>query len=123
MTDSPERSAYALAAFLAGAGVSHFVVPAFYDAIVPHPLPGPTRRWTQLSGVAELVCAAVVARRSTRRIGGALAAVLFIVVFPANIQMALDYRTRPARDRAIAYGRLPLQLPLVAWALRVRRRS
>jgi uncharacterized membrane protein len=109
--------------FLVGAGVSHFVVPDFYDAIVPRPLPGPVRRWTELSGVAELACAAIVARKSTRRTGAALAAVLFVIVFPANVQMALDYRTRPPRDRGVAYGRLPLQLPLIAWALRVRYQS
>jgi uncharacterized membrane protein len=118
-----DRSARALAVFLATAGISHFVVPAFYDAIVPRALPGPPRRWTQLSGVAELVCAAAVARRSTRRTGGALAAIVFVTVFPANVQMALDWRRRPARERTMAYVRLPLQAPLVAWALAVRRGS
>jgi uncharacterized membrane protein len=116
-----DRSAKALAAFLAGAGISHFVVPKFYDEIVPHRLPGPPRFWTQASGVAELACAVAVARSSTRRSGAALAAVLFVVVFPANVQMAVDWRGRPTRDRAMALGRLPLQAPLVAWALRVRR--
>jgi hypothetical protein len=35
--------------------------------------------------------------------------------------MAYDYRTKSPKVRAIAYGRLPLQVPLVLWALRVRR--
>ena len=89
--------------------------PEFFDEIVPHALPASPRAWTYVSGVAELACAVAVARPPTRRAGGLAAAVLFVAVFPANIQMAVDWRTRPARDRAAAYGRLPLQLPLVLW--------
>ena len=36
-------SPYLLAAFLAGAGTTHFVVPATYDAIVPPFLPAASR--------------------------------------------------------------------------------
>ena len=115
--------ALALAGLLGLAGATHFLVPGFYDAIVPRILPGPERAWTLGSGAAELACAAAVAWPRTRRIGAATAAVLFVAVFPANIQMALDWRTRPAFDQVIAYGRLPLQLPLVLWALAVRRAS
>ena len=74
-----------------------------------------------MSGVAELACAAAVARPTTRRAGGLAAAIVFIAVFPANVQMAIDWRTRPALERAGAYGRLPLQIPLVLWAWNVRR--
>jgi uncharacterized membrane protein len=42
-------------------------------------------------------------------------------VFPANVKMAYDYRTRSPRVKAVAYGRLPLQVPLILWALRVGR--
>jgi uncharacterized membrane protein len=115
-----ERSARGLA-FLATAGTSHFVVPKFYDDIVPRVLPGRARFWTQLSGAAELAVAATVAIKPTRRVGGALAAALFVAVFPGNIQMAIDWRDRSPRERAMAYGRLPLQAPMVLWALRVRR--
>jgi uncharacterized membrane protein len=115
--------AYGLAGLLAVAGATHFALPRFYDAIVPHRLPGPPRAWTLASGVVEVACAFAVARPRTRRLGAALAAVLFIAVFPANVQMAWDWRTRPALDQVIAYGRLPLQIPLVLWALAVRRAS
>jgi uncharacterized membrane protein len=103
------------------AGASHFVVPRFYDAIVPDRLPGPARAWTLVSGAAELVCALAVAHPRTRRLGATAAAILFIVVFPANVQMAVDWRERPLPERLVAYGRLPLQIPLVIWALRIRR--
>ncbi len=76
--------------------------------------------WTYISGVAELVVAAAVAIPRTRRVGALSAAVLFVVVFPANIQMAVDWAHRPLAERMIAYGRLPLQIPLIWLALRVR---
>jgi uncharacterized membrane protein len=115
--------AFGLAGLLGVAGVSHFAIPRFYDAIVPHALPGSARAWTLASGVVELACAAAVALPPRRRLGATAAAVLFVAVFPANIQMAVDWRSRPAVDQAIAYVRLPLQVPLVLWALAVRRGS
>lgn len=112
-----------LAALLATAGVLHFVAPKGFDEIVPPALPGTQRTWTLVSGVAELACALAVAHPRTRRAGATAAAVLFVAVFPANVQMAIDWSDRPLPERLVAYGRLPLQLPLIWWALRVRRRS
>ena len=114
-----DARALGLSALLGTAGVMHFVRPEFFDEIVPHRLPFPPRTWTYVSGVAELACAVAVARPTTRKVGALASAAVFVAVFPANIQMAVDWRARPARDRAAAYGRLPLQLPLVLWALRV----
>ena len=115
--------AYALAAFLGTAGATHFLQPDFYDAIVPRALPGAARTWTYVSGAAELTVAALVATRRTRWVGGMLAAGLFVAVFPGNIQMAWDWRDKSAREQGAAYGRLPLQGPMVWWALRVARRA
>ena len=80
-------------------------------------------RQQRFSQHLELACAGAVALPRTRRLGATAAAVLFVAVFPANIQMAVDWRYRSAVDQAIAYGRLPLQIPLVLWALAVRRGS
>jgi uncharacterized membrane protein len=44
-------------------------------------------------------------------------------VFPANVKMAADWRHRPAPHKAAAYGRLPLQLPLVLWARSVAKNA
>ena len=113
-------SPWLLAGLLAGAGLLHFAVPGPYDAIVPDLLPAP-RFWTYASGLAEVGCAAAVAHPRTRA-GGALAtAALFVAVFPANVEMALH--AEDALGKAIAYARLPLQIPLVLWALQVRRAS
>lgn len=110
-----------LVGILGVAGIAHFVIPKGFDEIVPRALPGGDRVWTLLSGATELAVAATVAVPRSRRLGAGLAAALFVVVFPANIQMALDWADRPVPQRLIAYGRLPLQIPLVWLALRVRR--
>jgi uncharacterized membrane protein len=110
-----------LGAFLLGAGVSHFAVPGFYDRIVPHALPGPERAWTYASGVAELAVGAAVLRPATRSRGALVAAALFVAVFPANVQQAVDAGT--PQEKAVSYARLPLQLPLLVWAVRVSRAS
>jgi uncharacterized membrane protein len=119
---SPQKTAIGLAVLLGGSGVLHFVLPQPYDSIVPKALPGPARRWTTVSGVAEIVVALALAIPRTRRLGGLLAALLFVAVFPANVQMAVDYQRggKPLPTRLIAFGRLPLQIPLIRWALRVR---
>ncbi len=106
---------------LAGMGILHFLAPRPFDKIVPQGLPGGPRTWTYLSGVAELACAAAVAAPRTRRLGALATAGLFAAVFPANVKMAVDWRDRPAPLRTVAYARLPLQIPLVLWALKVAR--
>jgi uncharacterized membrane protein len=116
-----QRSALALASLLAVAGITHFARPQPYDTIVPGWLPGSARTWTYASGAAELAVAAAITHPRTRRTGGLAAAALFAAVFPANVQMAVDWRRRSVPRRAIAYARLPLQGPLVWWALQVAR--
>jgi uncharacterized membrane protein len=118
-----DGTAYGLAALLTTTGVTHFAAPRTYDRIVPRTLPGPPRFWTYASGAAEIAVAAAVAHPRTRRAGGLAAAALFVAVFPANVQMAWDWRHRPWPYRAVAYARLPLQVPMVAHALRVRREA
>lgn len=110
-----------LAALLASTGTLHFLVPGPFDTIVPRTLPGSPRTWTYLSGAAELAVAAAIAYPRTRRLGGLAAAVLFVAVFPANVKMAADWRRAHPAKRAIAFGRLPLQVPLVLWARKVAR--
>lgn len=121
---SGASSAHALAVLLAGAGVSHFVIPKIYDAMIPPQLPGAPRSWTYGAGVAELGVAAALAAPRTRRVGGLAAAGLFIGVLPGNVQMAVD--ARRSTSRAMQLGtllRLPMQLPLIVAAWRVYRRG
>jgi len=104
-----------LIAILSSSGVLHFVRPEGYVAIVPKMLPR-KRELVYLSGLVELIGAAMMATQRTRRQGGALSAALLVAVFPANVSMALGSARRPRWYRAAAWARLPLQLPLVKWA-------
>jgi uncharacterized membrane protein len=106
---------------LATAGVAHFAVPRQFDATIPRILPGSPRAWTYGSGAVELALAAGIAARRTRPVAAKAAAAFFVGVFPANVKMAVDWRTRPAPQRTTALARLPLQLPLVLWARGVAR--
>lgn len=115
--------ATALSTGLAAAGLLHLARPQIFEPLIPAALGSP-RAWVLASGVGELACAAAVAAPATRRVGGFASAALFVAVFPGNVQMALDSRAEPrhwSQHRAIAWGRLPLQVPLVGWALRVAR--
>lgn len=111
------RARLALAGLLLVAGVAHFAVPSVYERIVPRPLGSP-RAWVFASGAAELACAGLLASERTRRVGGWCAAALLVAVFPANVKMALD----GLGPSAVVWARLPLQVPLVAWAVHVARR-
>jgi uncharacterized membrane protein len=116
-----ERSPLLLAGLLAAAGTAHFAAPRVFDAIVPRGLPGTPRTWTYASGAVELALAAGIALPRTRPTAAHVAAAFFVGVFPANVKMAVDWRHRPAPLKSAAYGRLPLQLPLVLWARGVAR--
>ncbi|GGW15598.1 membrane protein [Streptomyces capoamus] len=116
-----QRSPLLLAGLLAAAGVAHFATPRTFDAIVPRALPGPPRAWTYGSGAVELALAAGIAAPGTRAPAARAAAAFFVGVFPANVQMAVDWRDRPAPLKTAALARLPLQLPLVLWARAVAR--
>jgi uncharacterized membrane protein len=117
---SPDSSRRSLVALLASMGTLHFVKPKPFDQIIPKWVPGSRRAWTYGSGAAELACAGLLSRPSTRRAGALLAAATFVAVFPANVQAAVDQRSKSA-GTAAAWARLPLQIPLIRWALRHAR--
>ncbi|MCG7208320.1 MULTISPECIES: DoxX family protein [Streptomyces] len=116
-----ERSPLLLAGLLAAAGVAHFAVPKQFDATIPKALPGSPRTWTYGSGAVELALAAGIALPRTRAAAARAAAAFFVGVFPANVQMAVDWQKRPQPYRTAALARLPLQVPLVLWARGVAR--
>jgi uncharacterized membrane protein len=112
---------------LLGAGVGHFIFPAGLDAIVPAALPGDPRIYTYLSGLAEIAIGLALLSPITMqifgkslRLWGAYGALaLFIAVYPANINMAIEWSDRPMPEPLIAYARLPFQFYLffLAWKL------
>jgi uncharacterized membrane protein len=120
---SDRRAALGLAALFSVTGTCHFLAADRYEAIVPPALPGSARGWVVVSGNAELACAAALAIPRTRRLGATLSVLLLVVMFPANVQMALDWRHQGTLKAGIAWARLPLQAPLIWWAWHVRRTS
>jgi uncharacterized membrane protein len=114
-------SPYVLAGLLTVTGSLHFLTPRPYAAIVPARLPAPTAL-VYASGAVELLCAAGLAVPRTRRLTGWATALLFVVVFPANVSMALGSGARSDAYQVGVWARLPLQIPLIAWALSLTRR-
>lgn len=114
-----------LTALLGSAGIGHFAKPAFFDAIVPIWMPGDPRATTLVSGGVEIAVAALIANPKTRRTGGLAAFLTFLAVYPANLQAALDGGMKgmepPYDSAAVAWARLPFQLPMLWAAYRVWR--
>jgi uncharacterized membrane protein len=110
--------------FLIITGIGHFLFPKGLDAIVPGFLPGDPRNWTYLSGLAEIAIgislllplSLKLGATSIRLLAAYAALALFIAVYPANINMAIDWSSRPMPDPLFAYARLPLQFGLFYWA-------
>jgi uncharacterized membrane protein len=106
------RARLGLAGLLVVTGILHFVVPEPFARIIPRVLPeGWARPLVYASGVAELGAAGLLLARRQ----GWFVVALLVLVFPANVQMALD------DPNVVTLGRLPLQAPLL-WAARPGRR-
>lgn len=119
----PLRFAWALVVLFTVSGVVHLVRPEVFTPIVPDALPA-HRFLVYLSGVAELLCAAGLVWRRTRRVAGWASAALLVAVFPANMTMAVDAWGDDDASRGYLLAtlvRLPLQLPMIWWAWRVTR--
>ncbi|TYP88505.1 hypothetical protein [Blastococcus xanthinilyticus] len=108
-----------LGALLGGSGLLHLVRPRTYEWLVPPEL-GDARAWVLASGVAEIGTAVLLAPPATRRAGGWAAAALLVGFVPAHLH---TFRVVPRKPvpLTVAAVRLPLQVPLVAAALRVAR--
>ena len=105
-----------LSAAFVGVGVLHFVRPSFFRVLVPPMLPAPGAL-VAVSGVAEVLGGLGVLPKKTRRWAGWGLAALLVAVFPANLYMALDDAQFGDIPAWVRWLRLPLQLPLIGWAL------
>lgn len=109
------------------AGINHFVVPATYVGMMPADLPVPLLL-VYISGVAEIAGGLGLIPRATRKYAAWGLIALFVAVFPANLNMALNelpLGTTPVPTWAL-WARLPLQLVFIYWAWesgRERKRS
>ena len=112
------RDVQALAGIFAVSGVVHLVRPETYEPLMPDLVPA-HREVILASGVAELLCAAGLLHPRTRRLAGWASAAAAAGRLPRQPQDGRPTPAAPTRRalKAAAYGRLPLQLPMIrtAW--------
>ena len=112
-----------MTAFYVIAGAYHFIDPGFYKKIMPPWFP-----WhyfiIYLTGVCEIVFGLLLIPKQTRKPAAWSIIVLLVLVFPANIQMMLNYRHEQNPYLWLAILRLPIQPLLIYWAYQyVRNRE
>jgi uncharacterized membrane protein len=119
MTDVPPLTpaGRALAAAFAVSGTLHLVRPQLFTPLVPPALPN-GRAWVLGSGVAELVCTAGLV--TGRGWAAPATAGTLLGVWPGNWWYAVATQRRDAHPahKAVAWARVPLQVPMIAAALR-----
>jgi|SRR5678809_1025064 uncharacterized membrane protein len=108
--------AFALAAVMIFAGVMHFVRPNAFVRIVPAVLPF-KEAIVALSGAIEILLGAGLLVPQTRVLAAWGLVALYIAVFPANVNMAVNQIpfgsvTAPF----LLWARLPFQAVFIAWA-------
>jgi uncharacterized membrane protein len=124
-------SPYAAGALFTTAGVLHFARPDFFEAIVPDWFPD-ARLANRVSGAAEIALGLGMLHPRTRRASASGLAALTAIVFPANVDMALNQVAvvpvdgRMQRRVGASTGpenwvRLPMQAPLLWWLWREAR--
>lgn len=118
-----ELSLYAMVLLYVAAGVNHFWNPSMYRKIMPPYLPYPMPL-VYISGLSEIVLGLLLIPVTTRPTAAWLIIALLVAIFPANIQMSLNYwkpsKRYPERNHHpyfwLTILRLPLQFVLIAWA-------
>jgi uncharacterized membrane protein len=103
-------------------GILHFLRPATYEQIMPDYLPA-HHELVLLSGAAEIAGGVGVVFARTRRAAGLWLVALLVLVFPANVNMALNAERFRSIGPTLLWARLPLQGLLMWWAYRATHRS
>jgi uncharacterized membrane protein len=106
---------YGLIILYTGAGINHFINPAFYENIMPAYIPFHAL-CISLSGICEITFAALLIPARTRKIAAWLIIAMLIVFFTVHIQMLLDYWRAGGALLWIAILRIPIQFVLIWWA-------
>ncbi|MEO8148622.1 MAG: DoxX family protein [Bacteroidia bacterium] len=97
------------------AGVNHFINPQWYITIIPLWVPYPVTV-NYISGACEILFGLLLLPVATRAVSAYLLIALLIAVFPANIQMSLNYWHSNNPNFWLTILRLPFQLLLIWWA-------
>jgi uncharacterized membrane protein len=104
-----------MAALYVAAGINHFINPNIYISIMPPWLPFQTEL-VYISGGVEVAGGMLLLPTLTQNTGAWVIIGLLLVVFPANIQMAINYYAAGHSLFWLTLVRLPLQLVLIWWA-------
>lgn len=106
---------YLLAIFFILAGLNHFRSPEFYLNIMPPYLPwhGPLHL---LSGLLEILFGALLLVPKYSRVAAWGIIAVLILVFPANVHMAMHPELYPEISPVALYVRLPIQGLFILWA-------
>src|ERR1700733_6907680 len=102
---------YIMIALYILAGINHFWHPKTYMQIMPPWVPF-HQQMVFISGVCEIVFALLLVFPQTRMLGAWCMILLLIAIFPANIQMLLDFYHASNPKLWIAILRLPIQFLL-----------
>ncbi|MEE8375872.1 MAG: DoxX family protein [Acidimicrobiia bacterium] len=124
---SPTRRAllWLMSAFYVANGVNHFISPDAYLQIIPDFVPVPLAV-VYVSGVVEIILGVAVLFGPTRMMAAWGLIILLVVVFPANINVAVNDLVFLGEEpnSLVNWLRLPVQAVLIVWAwwyTRVRR--
>jgi uncharacterized membrane protein len=112
---------YLMIVFYVVAGINHFVNTPQYTRIMPPWLPYPLAL-VYISGISETAFGLLLIPPVTRRPAAWLMIALLVAIFPANIQMTLNYWHRHDPQLWISIVRLPLQILLIGWAYAYTKR-
>ncbi len=108
---------YIMGALYAAAGVWHFMRPKDYIRIMPVFIPSSWHlQLVYASGACEIILGILLFPESTRVVAAWGIIALLIAVFPANIQMAINYFHYHNPYKWLTVIRLPLQVVLIWWA-------
>src|SRR3954470_10650974 len=110
---------WVLTAFMVAAGVNHFVSPAAYVGMMPAEIPESLHApLGMISGAAAILGGLGIILPATRRWAAWGLIALYVAVFPANLNMAVNHLALGTTQVAswMLWARLPLQLVLIAWA-------
>jgi uncharacterized membrane protein len=112
------RLRYVLAGAMVTVGLLHVVFPWWFVSIVPAALPAPFVL-VVVSGVFEVLGGVGLLVPRARRAASIGLVLLYVAVFPANINMVVHPALGHGIPEWLLWARLPLQAVFIAWALYV----
>lgn len=106
-----------MALFYLVAGINHFLHPDMYVSIMPRFLPESSfRPLVVISGIFEALLGLMLIPPASRNVAAWGIIILLIAIFPANIQMTIEFTRHHNAYTWLTWLRLPLQALLIWWA-------